>query len=572
MNTLRRGGGGPDVTPVSSLATMAERKRVHDVDDRTMGQTFKKVRRGIHELTVSERKKAAAGLVGTAKAFYVKGAADEALKRLSRAVRIWPHSPDAYQLMGLIAKEGGDENSALELWLLQAHFDPKKTILWQELYHMAMRLGRKPEAAFCLGRLQRLTAASRKTETVLSIKLALRRLALLEDIGEWEMALRGYRRLLRFQKTPEIVLAVCRGYVKQVLPERALSTAEEYLKSFTSPPENEGGYLCLVNMAMELSLDLGLHSRAKEVAAKYMETMGVSEVYDIHPDLSIKYCIAEVFLGNTTEALELFSKIVQNGATPQDFGDLYYDLSQALIRCGHAHQALNTLKTMVKGAGFDVPVVRFSIGKCYGEIAADLKARGQDQEALEAFGKAEQQFMIVFRASPEHVETRGFLADVRCELGRPKEEIFRLLDISDIPGCPPEDALLAAVHLHRLQRRFEDWEEAVLTARKIIQATCVPGSSSTSVKGKKRKRSRLELLIARGGRQQTMMASSVVHGTGSDSRDLSNVSLKYVDATSAAAAAAKKAAEGKRTSQSVFRTHRLSAAAPDEEEEEEEEE
>ena len=80
-------------------------------------------------------------LLGTAHMHYAAGDSDEAIPLLMEVIRNAPNFPDPYHTLGLIYKDRGDMDQALEYSKIAAYLTPKNPVLWKDVALMARELG-----------------------------------------------------------------------------------------------------------------------------------------------------------------------------------------------------------------------------------------------------------------------------------------------------------------------------------------------------------------------------------------------------------------------------------------------
>ena len=488
-----------------------------------MSETFAKPKENLRKVNRQ--------LIGKARVYFTAGNFETCLETLHAAIRARPQNPDAYQLMGQIAEEKGDHGTALELWLLQAHFEKTKASLWCDLYHYANKLGRKAESVYCFTKYQRLVKTHSKKTQKKAIDPALKkkisakaekverhRLQLLEEVGEWGQAEAGYRRLLEDNPLDtEIVSTLCRLNIEAMLPHRALIVAERFIeRSIENQSETNiytESYLCICNILVELHLDNRSFSKAKSLTVEIMKLFKVENIYDLHPDLSIKYCIADIYLGNINESLTTFDAIRREGVSTTEFGDLFFDMSQALLNCGAPTEALAMLEEVARTEGCFQPIVQYAMAKCN----SDLAAAADDAVALRRRRIAEKLLTEVHRRCPEHIETRKDLATIKAELGCPSEEVITLLDYNSYPKWSTGETLQIAYHKYNLCKTLRLSEEQDKIGLSIVTALStepLKEDRRTAAQG-----GRLKQMLHKADFQATQIvtASSVVHRQGDSS-------------------------------------------------------
>eukprot|EP01062_Namystynia_karyoxenos_P059356 TRINITY_DN50795_c0_g1_i1.p1 TRINITY_DN50795_c0_g1~~TRINITY_DN50795_c0_g1_i1.p1 ORF type:complete len:1155 (+),score=353.05 TRINITY_DN50795_c0_g1_i1:106-3570(+) len=473
------------------------------------------------------RDRAAKGgeLIASARIAFLDDRPRAAMEQVMAALRFWPYDPGAYQLLGALLERNGDHTGAVQMWMLQAHFErdrAKRRNLYRVLYQRTQTLGMEVESVFCVTQLLKLAKShqdkasghEKGTAERHTALLTYKRLELLERIGEWRMVEQGYRQAIAahpFDARP--VLSLCQLFNKLATPEKGLAAAESFIARCVQEQRvpcdeqedgagagEEGertcqGFLNVCNIAAEVHLDGGRWSAVIDLVEKTQKLLGLERLVQLHPDLVIKHCIANLYRGETDAALQVFEDAQsyfheaaagEGGFDGLGFGELYFDFSQALLKLGHHEEALRVLTQIREQSA---PIVWFSIAKCHAGRAeifqldvARAEAAGQHAEAAQHRAKVKREwraahatFARVHEACPENAETRACLAEAMIALAREgdiavQDEALRLLDPDLVASWSPDDTLRAAYQRLRLLRKLRRIGAAHSIATDILQA------------------------------------------------------------------------------------------------------
>ncbi len=90
-----------------------------------------------------------AATMGEANMLYASKDFAQAVPLLMEVVRQAPNVVDPYYTLGLIHEELGDQQKALEFFMIAAHLTPRDSSLWKRLALLSRELGQPKQAIYC---------------------------------------------------------------------------------------------------------------------------------------------------------------------------------------------------------------------------------------------------------------------------------------------------------------------------------------------------------------------------------------------------------------------------------------
>eukprot|EP00756_Hemistasia_phaeocysticola_P001370 Hpha_TRINITY_DN10971_c1_g1::TRINITY_DN10971_c1_g1_i1::g.26997::m.26997/K15201/GTP3C3, TFC4; general transcription factor 3C polypeptide 3 (transcription factor C subunit 4) len=512
----------------------------------TVDDVFAPAKKKRADLSPRDRAAKAAECSATARLLAMDRKDKEAYQGVLAALRYWPYDAGAYDVLATLLARNGDRAGAVQARMLQAQStrsEEKRRRLYHELYQTSQELGLETLAVHNLAALLKLiNTKAAKTQGIerarmkrQAVRLNHQRLVLLERIGEWKMVEQGYR--LWIMQRPfdtRAVLSLCQVFNKLAMPEKAVAVAEAFLqrcvKADRVPCDEdpiEGaptcqGFLNVCNMAAELHLDAGRFGEVKEIVKQALQLLRLGALVQLHPDLIIKHCIANLYLGEKDAALRNFAEAQEHleqlaegdSLDALGFGELFFDFSQTLLKLGLQNEAREVLS---KIRDQTAPIVLFSLAKCHAGRAQQLsvesaaagdsgdtqRSAASEAEALEEWRQAEGHFARVHAACPENVETRACLAEARVAIGGDSavDSALRLLSLDSVGSWTPEDTLRASYQTFVLLRKIAKVDAAREVAADILQACQKPEPAGDRAAGQRAGRFE-QLCEVRGARHK----------------------------------------------------------------------
>ncbi|KAA6383503.1 MAG: putative transcription factor IIIC-gamma subunit [Streblomastix strix] len=126
-------------------------------------------------------------MMGEAVGLFIEQKFSAAIAQFHDIIRAAPTLEEPYNILGIIYEELGNAEKALEFYLVAAHMSPENVGLWLQLSELALRLGKKRDATYCL---QQVLIRDPK-----NIEVGLRRVRLLSEMGEVVLAKNTLRKL-----------------------------------------------------------------------------------------------------------------------------------------------------------------------------------------------------------------------------------------------------------------------------------------------------------------------------------------------------------------------------------------
>lgn len=165
-----RGGADDQVNANRDLSSLHEVEEVEEGEDVLLERTLsgrrrqktgvrgrpKKVDFGFGRSTTIKLAPETAKLMGQANMAFVQRHYDDAIAALLEVIRQSPSSHEPYHTLGLVYEEKGELGRAFGYFLLSAHLIKGDLELWNKLTQLAIKLGRRREALYCLSRVLRM--------------------------------------------------------------------------------------------------------------------------------------------------------------------------------------------------------------------------------------------------------------------------------------------------------------------------------------------------------------------------------------------------------------------------------
>ncbi|XP_069681894.1 general transcription factor 3C polypeptide 3-like isoform X1 [Periplaneta americana] len=357
------------------------------------------------------------GLMGEANLRYARGERELAVKMCLEIIRQVPTAPEPFQTLAVLYEELGAPDKSLQFALIAAHLSPHDVEQWIRLAVMSEEQGDMKQAITCYSKA---IAADPS-----NIEIHMKRGMLLEQIGDRKTALRGYQRLLSLL-TPEQgsdVVEIAKMLACKFHEDKELAKAKETMEvAFQKVPhlvKSED-----VNLMLELLLSQKEYSRCLEILIQHCaiqveaETLndGTDPPFKIQSctlpnslaiDLHVKLTIVFIHL----KAFHLLDELLEplEGENPEEAGDLYLDVAEALMSEERYEDALRLLNPLVDSDNYSLAAVWLRQAEC-------LKACGQ----LEA---AATSYEVVVQQAPQHLEARITLSGLLNDLGRGEEAL-----------------------------------------------------------------------------------------------------------------------------------------------------
>ncbi|OLL23932.1 Transcription factor tau subunit sfc4 [Neolecta irregularis DAH-3] len=428
----------------NDLKAVAGFKKVHR--DRRGG------RRAMVDLEPSHEVK---GLMGRANQAYATGDLDEALKHLKEIIRIDFNVFSAWQTLGLVHKERGNEEKCLLAWITAAHLRPKEADLWIDCARMSQNSQHYSQAIYCLNR------AIRHQPT--NVSVIWERTLLYKSLKNTAKVIEGFKLLLNLVPNDmNIIRELSRTYIDQNRISDAVQLYESALASYQNrktriDASGDFGWSEL-NMMSELYM-LGkrwaqcinlikicarwLNGRRSE---SYWDEFEDDREFDIdddrrkackkfnsndHQDYSlpidirVKLGLCRLRLGILDESMRQFDLLMNHD--PSNFADALFDVGESLCQEGYFEEALEFFAPLIELEATNGPSLWSAMAKCY-------KGLGDMEDAEECY-------RAVIATLPKDIDSRIQLAEFYESMERREEALTlvnEVLRLRKEQHTPPE--------------------------------------------------------------------------------------------------------------------------------------
>ena len=388
----------------SSMEALASNDGLPSEEPAERSSNAKKLRR-IVLFASKEVEDAYTKAVEAAQTAFLSGNPSEARTKAMDALRIAP-TAQLFALLAAICEQEGNHDGAVDFRLLQAFF-ARDVVLWKELLYEFLNAGHLFKASLCL---RRWAAAETDRDKRRELRLQLADLYI--SLGEWMRANSVLLELWRSSDHQDFeVLALIATLYFQLGRLRALATivaeAREHLVTETGGGQVSGAdhvkrLLTFANIEAELFIEEGQYQRAIDAVRMTAATLRVP-LEELHPDLLVRYAVANAFAGSNTVAHNTIRAILSS-ASVDDFVDVLYDAAVAFIKIGQYTEALEVLQHILGSSELTSSMaLHYSMGQCHA--------------AMGSIGEALQSFEQVVASEKGHAEARIELSKIYMELG-----------------------------------------------------------------------------------------------------------------------------------------------------------
>ncbi|XP_004868994.1 general transcription factor 3C polypeptide 3 isoform X1 [Heterocephalus glaber] len=398
----------------------------------------------------SKLPRALRGLMGEANIRFARGKREEAILMCMEIIRQAPLAYEPFSTLAMIYEDQGDMEKSLQFELIAAHLNPSDTEEWVRLAEMSLEQDNIKQAIFCY------TKALKYEPT--NIRFLWERSSLCEQMGDHKMAMDGYRRILNLlpasdgERFMQLARDMAKSYYEASDSASAINIIEEAFSKHQALVSMED-----VNIAAELYISNKQYDRALEVITDFsgivlekqtLEEDGPSEENKacdgitcavpegVPIDIMVKLMVCLVHLHILEPLNPLLTTLVEQN--PEDMGDLYLDVAEALLDIGEYSSALPLLSALVCSERYSLAVVWLRHAEC-------LKALGYMERAAESYSK-------VVDLAPLHLDARISLSTLQQQLGRPEKALEALEPMYD-PDTLAQDANAAQQELKLLLHR-----------------------------------------------------------------------------------------------------------------------
>lgn len=401
------------------------------------------------------------GLMGEANLRYARGDHDTAMKMCLEIIRQVPTAPEPFQTLSSLYDELGDAEKSLQMSLIAAHLSPSDSYQWINLGVMSEDQGNIKQAITCYSK-----AIS---ADISNIDIHFKRAALLEQIGDKKLALKGYSRLLSVMdpQQGEVIMNLAKMLAEKYHDENDLSKAKETLEiAFVKCPKLITTEF--VNIMLEVLLGLKDYTRCLEIMVAFCEleieaqTDGEGHFLilscivpdSMAVDIRAKFIVCLIHL----KAFHILDELLTNfmSLNPEDAGDLFLDVGEALMAEGKHEKALQLLNPLIQSQKYNLPAVCLRIAECY-------KVLGCLEESVSAY-------LSVVDKAPHHLDARLTVSELLNRLGRKDEAVAILTqDESEIL-----DPALLYERCQLLKDNPEQVDQFLAVGQLLLSRHCIP--------------------------------------------------------------------------------------------------
>uniref|UniRef100_A0A182PK85 General transcription factor 3C polypeptide 3 n=1 Tax=Anopheles epiroticus TaxID=199890 RepID=A0A182PK85_9DIPT len=392
-----------------------------DEDEPELEQSVKKRSSFFQDYSTARRdvmRAALQGLMGQANLCYARGDADTAKDLCMEIIRQVPLAHEPFITLAQI-HESDDPEKYLQYSQIAAHLNPSDAEQWARVAEIFIERGEIDEALKCYTRCIRSNPKN--------IDMRLKRARLMETRDE-KQAFKYYFNMLPLipQEQADLLISIAKRVAEKFHKETNVSAALEAMQQAYRTAKEKFS-MEDINLLVELLIANGHYRRALDILAVHANVelhnydIGATEGTPLSSDFSIvipddivldlrtKLAVVLVHL----KCEQCFDKAIDDILThidPENAGDCYLDVAEALMNEEHYHHALRLLVPLINSKKFSLAAVWLRYADCsrcienYEEaiigyekvislahhldarlaLAALLKKQGKYDEALQA--------------------------------------------------------------------------------------------------------------------------------------------------------------------------------------------
>uniref|UniRef100_A0A224YNC0 General transcription factor 3C polypeptide 3 (Transcription factor C subunit 4) n=1 Tax=Rhipicephalus zambeziensis TaxID=60191 RepID=A0A224YNC0_9ACAR len=421
------------------------------------------------------------GLVGQANLCFARGSYQDAVKMCMEVVRLAPRAAEPFQTLGMIYEALGEPQRALQFSLIGAYLSPQDADEWSRLGELSLEQGDVHQAIACY--VQAVRADPSNTE--LRFELC----SLYEQVGNQQRALACCTALVQQMGHGDACLKLSRELAKVHHQRGNVAVATQVLlnavKKFPAHVSSED-----INMLLELQLAQKMFQAALVVLHSHCgvkllplpegceelnwelltDSLAAFERCEIPAempvDLRTKLILCLVYLGGGEQLTSSLLDQLQRHEDPEDAGDLFLDVAEALMEVRRMQEALPLLHALVNTRNYGMAAVWLRYGEC-------LQQLGCLREATSAYERT-------CELAPSHAQARLALCQLLLAQGL-TERAIACLESADAPeqgamGDADQQQDAACVLLRRAQllRQSGRQQDFIETAKLLHEAHCPP--------------------------------------------------------------------------------------------------
>lgn len=436
----------------------AKRKSKQEKEEKTSSQKdiVRKPRKQRRKL--SDIPKIMAGTNGKAMLLRAQGKTDEAVELFYEVIKHAPRAAAPYEALGNIQEERGNMREAIKFYMVAANLRGRFATEWLDIFEKCLKLNDDKLAQTCL--VKGYSAAGTNEG---KLRILARRSAYYIEGGYYTKSLQVREQMLPFldKENPSNTLAFARDLVHEYLEAKetnsAISTLQFITKEFSNDIDSED-----IHRLVELYMDQknylkGLETIIKHCGVTATFSSGVPASTDLVTTLQhfsekeesllsldfpaqmpidlkskLLQCLVRMKVLPDLDVLkDLISSIVTMDA--EDYGDVYFDVAEAMVVSDYHRFALPILETLVSSEKYNMAAVWLTLGQCRNALG-DLPA-------------ATEAYKCVVDMAPGHHEARVTLASLLQQMGQ-NEKALQVLSRENEEGFDQGDK---EILLHKCQ-------------------------------------------------------------------------------------------------------------------------
>ncbi|KAF2353145.1 Tetratricopeptide-like helical domain [Trinorchestia longiramus] len=408
--------GGADKSPAFSSATAAEQFE-EELDMQRQQQRRRGRGRGGRGRGARLHPTLAA-LMGQANLCVGHSDTNEAIKMCLEIIRQFPNSPLPYETLAMIYEDRGLQNKSLQFQLMAAFLSPLPD-KWVELAEYYKDQDELEQAVYCYSR------AIKQSPATLSYHWS--RVELLERLGNQARALRSYTYMLKFLKPDQAKggLKLAKEIAKIHFSQQNYSGARHAMETafvlYSKHVTHEDVNLLLDVLVTEKDFKAGLVVLTTYAGVKFLKMSVDGELEEVTPsqdnvegcicsvgedfpmDLRSKLAVCLIMVG----AFDLAGPVVDvlMSKSTEEFGDLFMDVTEALLSMGRGQSALPLLELLLRCPRHGAAA---TVWRLYAESLLSADRVKNSDDAVQAYYK-------VVEYAPDNAEARLTLASILHE-------------------------------------------------------------------------------------------------------------------------------------------------------------
>lgn len=362
------------------------------------------------------------GLMGEANLRYARGEHENAIKMCFEVIRQFPWAPEPFETLASLYDEKGDSEKSLQVSLLAAHLNPRASKhLWMNLAERSEDRGEIKQAITCYCK----AVHADNKDFDLYLKLA----AMYEKVGDKNSELKTYLRLLRHvephhgEKLVDITKMLAQRYHEGNRLDKAKEALQTFVDKYPNMINTE-----IVNIMLEVLIGLKDFKTCIQILKTFCDVEIKSE--EKNEEIKLIMCTAPENL-----VIDIFNKLVIilihlkafhlldkyflqiKNMNPEEAGDVYFDVAEALISEKKFKEAIELLTPLTISNNFNLPAIWLRMAEC-------LKALNNVEDSIKAY-------LIVVERAPQLLGARLAVSELLNSLGRRNQALEVLTQDED---------------------------------------------------------------------------------------------------------------------------------------------